>query len=230
MLSLTEDYYGGKIAAYLKAYGTGYDFCRFCSFGGVSMMLFNSNAVICGGYSPEVPEMIGLLSPATVEWTEPLQNDRYTAHNVHVFTIPKGHGDSSPHEMISSSHRDFSLRKTADIIAESFDIDRDMWYVDMSHRIRHGVSEMYILNDGSACAAVDFISAGCAYISSVAVKKQARGTGRGRLLLRCMGRLLDDRQLTGIIRSQYSSAGFYRKCGLNEISPTDCGEKIYIIR
>lgn len=103
------------------------------------------------------------------------------------------------------------------IVSRSFEGITDLWYTDISHRIRHGVSRGY-LYDNKAVLTVDFTYGGTAYISSVAVLPGERGQGLGRRLLYSVSRELLKENKTGVVWADESTADYYRKLGFAAVS------------
>lgn len=181
-LVLDKSYYSGRINAACIAYGTGYDFCRLYSFEKGSALIYNSSAVISGECDDvsELQSFVMINSPETVECppqiAEKLTLRGYEKKHRTLFerkAVP--HTENFPEAAL--------LMKMYEIIKASFgETELDMWYADMSHRIRHGVSKAY-MHKNAACACVDFIYEGAAYISQVAVMPDERGKGYGRKLL-----------------------------------------------
>ena len=181
-LVLDKSYYSGRIEAACRAYGTGYDFCRLYSFDKGSALIYNSSVVISGECDDltELQSFVMINSPETLECppniAEKLTLDGYEKCRRTLFErcdIPKT--EKAPEKA--------NLMKMYEIVKASFgETELDLWYADMSHRIRHEVSRSYIYKN-AACACVDFIYEGAAYISQVAVLHDQRGNGYGRELL-----------------------------------------------
>ena len=77
---------------------------------------------------------------------------------------------------------DVPLGKIYEIAARGFDIDRDKWYTDTSHILRHGTAAVYMLED-AACAVRMYSSRGMTYLSYVTVLPERRGEGLAVRLL-----------------------------------------------
>lgn len=222
-LVLDKSYYSGRIEAACKAYGTGYDFCRLYSFDKGSALIYNSSAVISGECddTAELQSFIMLNSPETVECppqtAEKLTLRGYEKKYRTLFerkAVPQT--ENSPEEAV--------LMKMYEIVKASFgETEFDMWYADMSHRIRHGVSKAYMYKS-AACACVDFIYEGAAYISQVAVMPDQRGKGYGRELLDMLSCELNKSGTVSRLWAYDDVMGFYRSIGFSEIDE----DNIYI--
>lgn len=174
-----QSYYSGRIKAACDAYGTGYDFCRLYRSENGSLLIYNSSAVISGVWEDigELCSFIMINSPETVECPpdvgERLALDGYTAYHRTLF-------EKKASPSAEKYAKTVSLMRMYDIVKEAFGISEfDLWYADMSHRIRHNVSRAYMC-DNVSCACVDFVYEGYGYISQVAVSCGHRGKGYGR--------------------------------------------------
>jgi ribosomal protein S18 acetylase RimI-like enzyme len=223
-LILDKSCYSGRIYAACKAYGTGYDFCRFYSSDNGSLLIYNSSAVISG-----CPENIGELrafieinAPNTVECPaslgEKLSLSGYEKRHRTLWEkkdIPKE----------QSSCENASLMKMYEIVSKAFgETAFDLWYADMSHRIRHGISKAYIYKN-AACACVDFVFEGAGYISQVAVMPSERGKGYGRKIADIVSGELSAEGAAARLWAYDDMAGFYRSLGFTAV----CEDFIYII-
>lgn len=187
---LTKSYYGRKILAAYNAYGSGYGFCRFyaCENGGVSggtVHIYNSSMVIDGDVNAEDASMlIKMTKPASIEISGGtiLKADGYKTRRRTLFR-------AVPHET-DIDFADITVNANAEecykILSESFENmgSFEDWYVDISHRIRHGVSELYYCGDTTVTKNFDID--GFAFVSYIATAKSARGKGSARRLLYCL--------------------------------------------
>lgn len=214
-LLLDESFYSGKINAAFEAYGGKYDFCRFYRLDSGSLLMYNSSAVISGEGTPdELSGFIMMNSPQSVECPKALgeslslsgyEKRRRTAFELMITPDESGF----PEEAV--------LMKMYDIVSRSFgEIPLDLWYADMSHRIRHGVSKAYMLGE-NACACTEFIYSNAAYISQVAVLSEHRGKGLARQLLRQLGNALAPNVTHIRLWAYDDAADFYRHMGFSEI-------------
>ncbi|MGN1102624.1 MAG: hypothetical protein ACI4RG_10565, partial [Huintestinicola sp.] len=150
-LVLDKSYYSGRINAACKAYGTGYDFCRLYRFDKGSALIYNSSAVISGECedTDELQSFIMINSPDTIECPPDL-SDKLILKN-----YEKKHRTLFERRDIQQSENSSeaaTLMKMYEIVKASFgETEFDMWYADMSHRIRHGVSKAYMYKN-AACA------------------------------------------------------------------------------
>lgn len=213
------DYYGGRADAALRAYGTGYDFCRFYRAGRGMILLFNSSAVLCGDIEDitEAEEFINLYAPDTIECppeiSAGLSLPLYERRKRLCFkTLPQMPPENFSRDVSSPG----CLKSMYGIIFASFgETDFGLWYTDMSHRIRHNISQAYIYKNIS-CAAVDFVRGGKAYISQVATLPENRGNGWGRSLLGYVSSLLSEKGISSFLWAYTELEGFYRSLSFKQ--------------
>lgn len=233
-LVLGDDYYSGKISAYFDAYGGGYDFCRFYRAEDESgravgsIMIFNSNAVICGKYCGETDGFLSFAAPSGIECppsiSERLTLSGYIPKKRTVFKLRSVCGTD---EIRKGLQDPVLLGNMFNILDRCFDgLCFDLWYTDMSHRIRHGISRAY-LSRSDACAAVDFICEGKGYISSVGVIPESRGNGYGKMLLSCIAEDMERENICGYLMAEEHSADYYRKLGFEECDCDIMHERSY---
>ena len=204
-----------KIRALLCAYGTGYDFCRFFLQGeGCFIALFGGSAVICGASEDrgELAEFLHFSGAADILCSEecgrelcgllPLKAERVNL--LRFCGAPSGvEVNDAP-----------ALSEVYGIISKAFEIEFEPWYLDMSHRVRHGVARCFTLESYAACVLQHDIN-GEALISQVATLPERRGEGLAKRLIhevcrRCSGSevyvICEDRLL-----------GFYEKLGFERV-------------
>lgn len=203
-----------KIRALLLCYGLKYDFCRFyagefregCAFLGE----LNGSFVLSENGECDFEELAGffafggfgeiLCSETVGERLSALLQCGMQRVNVMRFA-----GNAVPCETV----KDPPLDRVFSILKTSFDIEYEPWYLDMSHRIRHGVAEFREL-DGSVLAVQHNIN-GEALLSQIATLPEKRGKGNARrLILSVCGELFDSRIY---VICEDSLVDFYGKMG-----------------
>lgn len=234
-LSKGDDYYIGKINAYMKAYGGECNFCFFYvergSLAAGNIMLLNDTAVVSAGFADkaELEEFLMMYSPSTVECPRSVSNkirmNGYEPQERCLFRINVPMRDAEAEKTDDFKGDNVSLQEMFMILNQSFSgLSYDGWYADMSHRVRHGISRVYTYKDCS-CACLDFTSGKNAFISSVAVSPAERGKGTGRELMAQLERELKHNGLQGFVWADKTGEGFYRKL---RYTPAD--EDIIFIR
>lgn len=180
---LTKSYYGYKIMAAYIAYGSTYDFCKFYSCGDGVVHIYNSSMVIDGNVdTDELEILIKMTKPANIEvssCTTLHNNDEYKKNNRTLFRATSAFAAPI---CIDVKINTFT-HGCYDILSESFENmgDFDSWYVDISHRIRHKVSDLYLFDNTTITK--QFNINGFVFLSHVATAKESRGRGSARKLL-----------------------------------------------
>ena len=183
---LTDSYYGKKIMAAFLAYGADYDFCKFYACGGGTVHIYNSSMVIDGNCDTEdVNILIEMAKPHSIEVSGnmPLQlSNDYSKRHRTLFKAVSGETDISYDEIKVNQ----CMEECFDILTESFDDfgSFDEWYVDISHRIRHGVSELYLCGKTTVTECFDID--GFVFVSGIATAASERGKGSARKMLYCL--------------------------------------------
>ncbi len=180
---LTNSYYGYKIMAAYLAYGSEYDFCKFYSCGDGTVHIYNSSMVIDGNADmSELKILIEMLKPVSIEVSREMTlriYDEYIAKQRTLFHAKSGIYDVDLDDVKVNSFTD----ECYNILNESFDNigDFDLWYVDISHRIRHKVSDLYLFD--STTITKQFNINGFCFLSHIATARPERGKGTARKLL-----------------------------------------------
>ncbi len=203
-----------KIRALLLCYGIKYDFCRFYvgefRAGRAFLGRLNGSFVLseCGECDfEELAEFFTFggfeeifCSQSAGERLAELLQCRLQKVNVMRF---EGNALSCAMETNPSLDNVYNVLKT------SFEIEYEPWYLDMSHRIRHGVARFYMLN-GSVLAVQHNIN-GEALLSQIATIPEKRGQGNARRLISAVCAELSDSKVYVICED--GLLDFYRKSG-----------------
>ncbi len=179
----TDSWYGKKIRAYLEAYGTGYDFCRlYKADSGGRILVYNSTMTADGEFDrDELHGFINMLNPVTVEVSKriPLQLDEsYTAYTKTLFKGVSRENNIDSGAVMKNSQ----LKDVYNILEESFGLTEfDAWYTDTSHRVRHGVSDIFLYGNTTVTKLFDVDN--FVFLSHIATGTADRGKGTARNLL-----------------------------------------------
>ncbi|MBQ7990582.1 MAG: hypothetical protein IJ080_02460 [Oscillospiraceae bacterium] len=173
-----QSYHSAKIRAYAAAYGHRYPnvACSIYSGCGICALIYNSDMVICG--RPHDEETFRSFADTfgegkTIESGTLLPLDGWTRTDTsHMRGRVTGDDDGV---------RPADIYRMSAYIETVFGVPRDMWYTDMSHRVRHRISRVY--ECGGSYAAVDFQSFGTAYVSAVMSPGESGGRGNIRRIL-----------------------------------------------
>lgn len=198
---LKSNYYGRKLLSYFNAYGTAYDFCRFYSIqdNGVYAYMFqiNSTLVISSALplpSDEILCYIKMYQPYRVEAPFYILNTLGVPEGYQIlkrtqFEFSEHQPDSSFDETLVDDNP--NLMEVYDILVEGFPTiqDKGLWLTDTSHRIRRGISKIYLYNHCTT-ATVLFDIDNNIVIGQVATKTTHRGKKYARELLYWLGHQL----------------------------------------
>lgn len=202
--SVSPDIFRGKIKALARAYGFSYDFLRFFAGESAVVGIYYGSAVICGDVTEEE---IGLC--LTVGAGEILMPDNdidfgeIPTERLYVMEYVGGA------EEIASLSADTPYGQVYEILREGFDISFDDWYTDTCHNVRHGISEVFTL-ENKAAAQKMFTEDGVTLISMVAVRKNARGTGLGGRLIKAVSGRFSEKSRVFVI-CEGALVPFYEK-------------------
>jgi len=220
---------GRKMLAYMKAYGAGYDFCRFYKITDESgegfMFIINSTLIICGDDGLEVTDelrfFIGMNLPFRVEGDSRILRD--IGLEEHYQTLNRTIFELVPDESCASfveEYVDFdpSLPEVYKILSEGFPniADFSLWYTDTSHRCRHGISRVFTYRDCTT-ASVIFDIDNSVLIGQVATKLSCRGSGYARQFLKWLAYFFNNLGKRAFLLALDIRVGFYREIGFKEI-------------
>ncbi len=216
-VKLTDSYYGRKIRAGLEAYGTKYDFCRlFQSESGGHMLIYNSSVTVDGNFNTEeLSEFTEMLDLLTIEVSSDLTLHLCKAYQAIPRTLFKavpGKNDILKNDVKLNT----LLDRIYPILKESFGIDEfDMWYTDISHRIRHGISDIYLYK--STTVTKEFDIDGFVFLSHIATAEEERGKGTAGNLLRLLCGEFESQGKGVYLYAEEKSRGFYKMLGFSEV-------------
>lgn len=220
---------GRKMLAYMKAYGAGYDFCRFYKItdetGVGFMFIINSTLIICSDSKLEATDeirfFINMNLPFRVEGDSRILRDigiseHYQILNRTIFELIPDDKSS----MFAEENVDFDpdLTEVYKILSEGFPniADFSLWYTDTSHRCRHGISRVLTYRQ-STTASVIFDIDDVVLIGQVATKLSARGSGYAREFLKWLALFLNNLGKRAFLLALDVRVSFYREIGFKEI-------------
>lgn len=226
---LKSNYYGRKLLSYLNAYGTSYDFCRFYSIqdNGVYAYMFqiNSTLVICSELPLPPNEILCYIS-------------LYKPYRVEApFYIIDALGNPKDYKLLKRTQFEFTehipsidfnendinsnpnLNEVYDILSEGFPTmqDKGLWLTDTSHRVRRGISKVYLYKNCTT-ATVLFDINNYVVIGQVATKTLYRGKKYARELLYWLGRKLRQQGKTVTLFALDYRESFYQEIGFSTLS------------
>lgn len=164
-----------KIRSLLLAYGTNYDFCRFFTSENLVLAQLNGDFVISDfgeADAEELSDFLNFSGFSEIFCSEKLGEvleKRLGAklENVNLMRFA-GIAEKSGLSVLAPA-------EAYQIIKTGFNFEYEPWYLDMSHRVRHGVSRLYGL--GGAALAVQYNLNGEALISQAATLPEQRRKG-----------------------------------------------------
>ncbi|MGN1089189.1 MAG: GNAT family N-acetyltransferase, partial [Huintestinicola sp.] len=187
-----------------------------------NILLYNATAVIGGNFTDiaELDEFITMNAPLTIELPADvavrLHLDGYSAVSRTMFRVEIGDGDEEDIMAVEKELADpVSFERMYDILDKSFEgMDFSLWYTDISHRTRHGVT-MPLVYKNASCLSVDFSDEYTAYASCVATLPEERGKGYAERLLRYTASKLRNKKLELMLWADESSRGYYERLGFH---------------
>ena len=226
--ALHECYYGRKILSYYKSYGTKYDFCRFYEVeheGTAAYIVhFNSVMIICADGPLETEALITFIKmnkPFRVEapWIV-LQHlckiDGYKMLKRTRFEFTDHRPDNFDESKIEINP---SLDEIYNILHEGFPTltDYGLWITEHSHKIRRGLSKIYLYNHCTTATVIYDID-DHVLIGQVATRADARGRGYARDLLYWIGHTLSQNgKKVSLFALDYRES-FYQEIGFKTVS------------
>lgn len=220
---------GRKMLAYLRAYGTGYDFCRFYRIsdenGTGFMFIINSTLIICADDGLQATDEINLFVsmnlPFRIEGSQHiLRNIKIPEHyqqlNRTIFElVPDGKPLESIEEFVDFNPNLLDVYK---ILSEGFPniSDFSLWYTDTSHRCRHGISRTFTYRNSTTASAI-FNIEDVVLIGQVATTESARGRGYARDFLKWLAGFFNGFGKKAYLMALDIRVSFYREIGFLEV-------------
>lgn len=197
------DVFTGKIKALCEAYGFSYPFLKFFRSEKAVIAFYYASAVICGEADDEIFQLCGISGI-----TDLLISHGGSPDSI-LYILQYAGGGSC-----GDLKTDTPYEKVYDILKDGFGIDFDGWYTDTCHNVRHGISEIYTLED-IATATKMFSIDGIALISLVAVKNEYKGKNYGRRIVEAVAERLSPENRVFVI-CEKELVPFYEKCGFEK--------------
>lgn len=211
-----KDIFSVKIFSLLEAYGTKYPFIRFYAqkkFGAVTAVMCILDNDITLSFMDALADMQELEEFVSVMGFSTLLCDD-------SFTIPREYSSG----IIMSSARKIEIPCQYTVVDEYpylFDlfnfvdysgVDFESWYVDISHRIRHGCAKAVTLNmDGEIISSAIFsaVHKNDAVLTAVQTKPEFRKSGYGSALVSAM--CCDVTGTVYLMREENKNESFYKR-------------------
>lgn len=231
---------GRKLLAYMRAYGPGYEFCRFYKITDESgigfMFIINSTLIICTDgkleANDEIDLFVGMNLPFRIEGAQDILKsiklpERYQRLRRTIFEL-------IPHDEPSGNIEEFidfnpNLPEVYRILSEGFPniADFSLWYTDTSHRCRHGISRVFTYRNSTTASAV-FDIENVVLIGQVATDTAARGRGYAREFLKWLAGFFNGLGKRAYLLALDVRVSFYREIGFREVESEIVLERIDI--
>lgn len=216
--STVDGLYGRKIRALAKAYGGSYDFCRFYELDDGCAAVFNSGMTLCAGENADLRELADFIRLNEIQSAEmppalgeKLRLDGYNRIERVLF-------DFMPGEFPQAMQVDENppLDAVFDVLRTSFSLENmyGLWLTDTSHRIRHGVSKVFLYKNTTATLLHSMD--GFAFVGQVATLPESRGKGQARALLCWLENRLSRQGIRAQLFAREERVSFYRGIGFRE--------------
>lgn len=214
-----------KILALWRAYSAKYDFCRFFVSENAFICVQDGEAVLCVPDEEscdfnEPAEFFAFCAVRKIFCSERtgVSISKLIDCKAQFVNLMRFRADAVPAEV----EKNPPLQESFEVIRQAFDLsDRlfEPWYLDMSHRIRHQVSEIYRL--GSSVLVVQYHQNNEVLISQVATLPSCQGKGSASKLIKAVCAEYADSVVKIICDDElvpfYSKIGFVKeskKCNL----------------
>ena len=231
---MRHDHYSRRIRSHFQAYGGEYDFCRFFLIKNDEkelglIALFNSSMLAstfegCELSADEIAELIMFIAmnkplscelekayiPALLEGLPEYKTDKRTQFRY------KPRGDSPKLDVDDVP----SLTDVYKILASSFPAianSYELWLTDMSHRVRRGLAQSFLLGDYTT-ATIQYIIDRVVLVGHVATVPEERGKLHARKLLYWIGERLSKDGFEVILFARPHRVSYYNEIGFEPVS------------
>ena len=182
----------GRINAYCKAYGTGYDFCTFYEGDTDDNML----ALYYGGelyvHCNENGDLQSIIAFSEMLGAKAVMSDiKLSEESEMLYIMTSGKMPAVCNNRLKAEFTE-DYRTVFEILKSGFslsDYQFEEWYADTCHRVRHGISRLIVMHYGSepvATATVLFDDDKSCFLSHIAVRRDMQKNGIGTSLLSCI--------------------------------------------
>ena len=233
--SLKNNHYSRRIKSHFRAYGTEYNFSRFFSIikdkkciGVIS--IFNASMMISSIDNftfdsetlKEISVFILMNKPAVVEFeveyskqlAELLECEYKSEIRTEFEFVSKKILPPLEVQEVPKLDDVYNVLKTSfPAIANSY----EMWLTDTSHRVRHGLSQSFLLGNYST-ATIQYIIDKIALIGHVATIPEERGKFHARSLLYWIGERLTLDGFSVRLLARPNRVSYYEEIGFKEIA------------
>lgn len=208
--------FGCRLAAVARAYGFSRDFARFWVGEGGAYGLLDGQMSLAGRPEDmeEARQFLRALGPGSVlcerELAAGLGLESALEGAVMAKPSPSGEPSVFPAPRL--------MEVCGLLVRAGMAVSAEPFYLDLSHRIRHGAALAlgeYRGGELIGCAVVSAVFEGSAVLSALAVREDIRGKGVGTQLLGRVERALPGHRLY-VFRESGKNRAFYEKLGFTE--------------
>lgn len=214
----SDDVIVGRINAYYRAYGTGYDFCTFYKGYNMLALYYGGELYVHCGENADTESLLAfsdMLGARAVMSDIKLSEKSEELYIMTSDKIPTAHGNIHPKAEFTEDYRTvFEILKSGFSLCDD---QFDDWYADTCHRVRHGVSKLIVMYSDDipvATATVLFSDDKECFLSHIAVRQDMQKNGIGKALLYSTAGLLDNRKITLACKKNVQQ--FYINCGFTQ--------------
>lgn len=178
------DIYGGKIISLCRAYGTDYDFCRFYRQNKLLLCSFYGEFIVAGecGNFDELADFLSFAGAKNALVPQAVKSGLESFFSFAEHSLYRLKKAEIPPILVNENPK---LDDVYSILRHSFKVDFSAWYVDMSHRIRRGITKVFTHENATTLTA-QFDEGGVILLSQIATLPERRGEGLSSLLLRAI--------------------------------------------
>ena len=213
-----KDNFGCRILSAYTAFGDDPRLTTMLSDGGAALSLKGGSAVLCGKNDPEMTDLLTFLRCEEIFSSV---NFEYPAeYAVSTGPVARLEGGFDPSYARAEAVDAEKLREIYPVIVsdlpEIASQPFDAWYVELSHRLRHGNARIYAVRENGKIVSVAMTAAesdGAAVIGFVRTLKEYRGRGFASGLCRLLGGELQRENKTVYISCSADRLPFYEDIG-----------------
>lgn len=169
-----------KIKALAACYGTKYDFCRFYKADNSILCGLNDSYILYGcNASEELAAFFTSFGFSEIFCSYSVGNQLSKPVDCHSNSVNLMRFDGMG--VPQDTEHNTSLGELYEILKTGFDIEFEPWYLDISHRVRHGVAQTRRLGDSALI--IQHNINGAALLSQIATLPESRGKGNAARLI-----------------------------------------------
>lgn len=230
---LSRNHYSLRLKSHYKAYGASYDFCRFfemvtdnvnaiiCLFNSSMVLATKQNVIITSDIIDDIAIFISMNKPESVEMNVKITDKLFPKISEEYLAIKRMNfefkiGLNKTNLNINETPR---LDDVYKVLAESYPTIKssyDLWLTDTSHRIRRGLSQVFLLEKFTT-ATIQYIIDDVALVGNVATLSEFRGKHYARELLFWIGQRLSNQGIKVHLFAREHRVSYYQEIGF---SPT----------